>query len=312
VWRHFIAKTLKIRPVYWLAEKGGRVLGIAPFFLRRHVGLGARLTSVPYLNTGGILAEDTEMALALLERVQTWAQVQGVGVLELRNRYQPLGDYAPRQGRTVSIIPLAGDEKSAWEGMKAVARNRIRKAESAGLEIRHGFDNLEAFWPAYADNMHLLGAPVLAKGWFQALGQTPELKPHLITLFHAGRPVGGMVLLGWRDRAENGWTASTRAARSLYTNDLLYWAAMRWALERGYRWLDLGRSQAGGGHERFKEKFGAQTRPLPYQELRYHNGAWVGQTEEPSALYAAFTSVWTRLPLPLATRLGPYVSRQIY
>ena len=38
------------------------------------------------------------------------------------------------------------------------------------------------------------------------------------------------------------WTASTRAGRGVYANDLLYWAAIRWAVQRGLNWLDLGRS----------------------------------------------------------------------
>lgn len=313
-WRAFFEETFKLTTHYWLAQSETGIVGIAPFVLRNHIGLGKRLTSLPYLNTGGILADDETIQAALWEKISLWAARERVASVELRGRYAPLAPYAVRQGRSASIIPLAADESAAWDSLRSAARNRIRKAEGHGLRAQHGFQHFEGFWRAYADNMLALGAPVLARRFFLNLRDTPALDPHLITLWHEGECVAGIVLLGFKDGAENGWTASHIAARTLYSNDLLYWEAMRWGVSRGLRWLDLGRSQVGGGHERFKEKFGAESIALPYQELAHdpQTNTWRGLTEEPEALYKTFTGVWKRLPLPLATRIGPYFSRQIY
>lgn len=311
-WFSLLAEVFRIEPVYWLAEEADQVVGLAPFFVRRHVGLGTRLCSMPYLNTGGLLASSPSGRDALWNAVQDWAAQKRVGSIELRSRYEPLPNFAPREGRTASIISLPPSEDAAWDQMRSVARNRIRKAQKAGLTLQHGFRNFDGFWRAYGENMRALGAPVLPRRFFLALAEQPTLKPHLITVQHQGETVAGMVLLGFKDGMENGWTASTLAARALYCNDLLYWEAMRWGVAHGRRWLDLGRSQAGGGHEHFKEKFGAQTIRLPYQELRRTPTGWQAVTAEPRGLYTAFAALWKRLPLPLATRLGPYVSRQVY
>jgi predicted N-acyltransferase len=196
--------------------------------------------------------------------------------------------------------------------MKSVARNRIRKAQNAGLTVQHGFDFLDGFYAAYVENMRVLGAPPLTRKWFANLMDFPALKPHFITLAHEGKTVAGMVLLVFKDGTENNWTGSTLAARTLYGNDLLYWEAMRWATEQNLRWLDLGRSEAGGSHEKFKEKFGAVSQSLPYQEIQRHGDEWSAATSEPEGLYRAFTSVWKRLPMPIHRAVGPYFSRQIY
>jgi FemAB-related protein (PEP-CTERM system-associated) len=303
---------MQIEPVYWIAEQDQEVVGIAPFFLRTHWGLGKRMTSVPYLNTGGVLAANAPAREAIWQTVSSWAAENRVDAIELRNRFDTLPAFEVRQGRTASIIDLPTGEAQAWDQMRSAARNRIRKAQESGLTVHVGFEHFEGFWRAYAENMRALGAPVLSRQWFLQMAETPALNAHLITLQYQGDTVAGMVLIDFKDGTENGWTSSTVAARALYCNDLLYWEAMRWAIGRGLRWLDLGRSQSGGGHERFKEKFGARTIHLPYQEIHRVGREWVSVTEEPEGLYRTFTTVWKRLPLPFATLAGPYFSRQIY
>ena len=310
VWRDFIAQTFGLEPIYWMAREGGQVVGVAPFFLRNHLGLGRRLTSIPYLNTGGLLTTSDAARDALWNAIQRWATAHNVDRIELRSRKSPLPGFALRAGRSVSIIPLPSSEDEAWDNLRSSARNRIRKAQGAGLTARHGFAFLDGFYAAYVENMRVLGAPPLAKKWFANLRDT--LNPHLIALEYEGDIVVGMILLNFRDGTENNWTGSTLAARTLYCNDLLYWEAIRWAVGQNLRWLDLGRSEAGGGHEKFKEKFGAVSQPLPYQEVHFQDGKWTAATGEPEGLYRAFTSVWKRLPMPIHRRLGPYFSRQIY
>lgn len=311
-WFGLLQKTFRIRPVYWIAENAGKVVGIAPFFQRYHPGLGRRLTSVPYLNTGGILADNPESRDSLWEGISIWAAKNRVDTIELRSRNDPLPQFAIREGRSVSVIRLPETETQAWDSLRSSARNRIRKAENADFRVRHGLDDLHYFWPVYAENMHLLGAPVLTRNFFHNLARTETLQPHLIALEQQGKIVAGMVLTVFKDGAENGWTSSTKAARSAYANDLLYWEAVRWAVSRGLRWLDLGRSESGGGHERFKEKFNAVSTALPYQEIHRQGNHWQAVSEEPERLYTVFRTLWKKLPVPLATRIGPYVSRQIY
>lgn len=311
-WYERLQTTFRIAPVYWLAEQDGKIVGIAPFFQRSHVGLGKRLTSMPYLNTGGILADGEAIRDSLWNKISTWAIGNKFDSIELRNRTDFLPPFEVRAGRSVSVIPLPNAENVAWERLRSTARNRIRKAENADLRVQHGFEYLDRFWPVYAENMSLLGAPVLSKKFFVLLAKTPPLQPHLIVLEQKGIVVAGMVLLRFKEGAENGWTASTEAARDIYANDLLYWEATRWAVGHGLKWLDLGRSEVGSGHERFKEKFNAVSTPLPYQELHRKNGEWESVTEEPEKLYTAFRTVWKKIPISVAASIGGYFSRQIY
>lgn len=308
----FIPRVMNITPYYWMAEEAGEVVGIAPFFLRSHFALGKRLTSIPYLNTGGLLTTSETAQQALWQAISDFALSKGVKTIELRNRHSTLPQFEARQGRSASIIPILATEEAAWGQLKSVARNRIRKAQGHGFEVKHGFDHLEGFWRAYGDNMYFLGSPVLTKRWFGMLADTPQLGGHLITLTHQGQLVAGIVLMNFKNGTENGWTSSLLAARELYCNDLLYWEATQWSLQQGLSWLDLGRSQAGGGHEKFKEKFGAQSIALPYQEVERSASGWQAVTHEPEALYDAFNRNWKRIPQLVATAIGPYFSRQVY
>gem|GEM_PF-3768983 len=310
VWFSTFQAIFHIQPYYWIAESDGNVVGVAPFFKRSHIGLGTRLTSMPYLNTGGILANSETVQHKIWSTIQLWAQTHNIKTIELRNRDTSLIDYEIREGRTVSVIDIPDTYDAALKLLKSSARRNVKKAQKANLKFLSGFQYLESFWQVYAENMQFLGAPVLPFEFFDILGQ--QTQSHLHVVENAGEVVAGMVLMDFKDGTENGWVASKISARDLAANDFLYWSVMEWCVDNQKKWFDLGRSEKDGGHQRFKEKFGAKSLDLPYQEIEYADNQWRAVSEEPTALYDMFRTVWRKLPPPLAKRVGGYFSRQIY
>ena len=81
-------------------------------------------------------------------------------------------------------------------------------------------------------------------------------------------------------------------------------------MERGCDTLDFGRSTPGEGTFKFKEQWGAVPVPLHW-EYRMLNGAELPNLSPTNPKYRLMIETWKRLPLPLATRLGPYIVRGI-
>jgi hypothetical protein len=84
----------------------------------------------------------------------------------------------------------------------------------------------------------------------------------------------------------------------------LYWECLAHAIGRDSRVFDFGRSTIDSGTYRFKLQWGGRPRPLYWayplatQVPRPGQGRWM----------AAARAAWTRLPLPVANRLGPWIS----
>src|SRR5215475_11968367 len=67
LWRPIIERAYGHRPLYLLARSADRVSGVLPLFLVRSKLLGNTLTSMPFLDYGGICADDETIATLLLD-----------------------------------------------------------------------------------------------------------------------------------------------------------------------------------------------------------------------------------------------------
>jgi CelD/BcsL family acetyltransferase involved in cellulose biosynthesis len=90
----------------------------------------------------------------------------------------------------------------------------------------------------------------------------------------------------------------------------MYWEVMRRACEQGYRIFDLGRSKIGTGSYAFKCNWGFKPNPLVYQ-FRLAHGRSVPDLNPLNPKLAFVVAAWKRLPLSVATRLGPLIVKGI-
>jgi hypothetical protein len=74
--------------------------------------------------------------------------------------------------------------------------------------------------------------------------------------------------------------------------------------------MDFGRSTPGEGTFKFKEQWGAQPVALHW-EYRLLDGATVPDVSPTNPKYRLMIDTWKRLPLPVASALGPHIVRSI-
>jgi serine/alanine adding enzyme len=125
-----------------------------------------------------------------------------------------------------------------------------------------------------------------------------------------GRPVAAGLTYRTAATVEVPWASSIRDYNHLCPNHLLYWSAIETAPARGCEVLDFGRSTPGEGTFKFKEQWGAQPVALHW-EYQLIEGTTLPNVGPTNAKYRLAIEMWKRLPLPLATRLGPRIVRGI-
>ena len=139
-WIAVLGKGLKHKPYCVEAFSGDQLVGFLPLCYVRSLLFGRFLVSLPYLNTGGVLADDEEIAIALIDRAVELADRLKVRHLELRHE-QPVAHPALTQTLTTKVhmrLALPSGSEQLWSNFDPKVRNQIRKGEKAGLTIHWG------------------------------------------------------------------------------------------------------------------------------------------------------------------------------
>jgi FemAB-related protein (PEP-CTERM system-associated) len=307
-WRGVIGRAFGHRSFYLAARTGGRLVGVLPIVEIRSLVFGRTMTSMPFVNFGGVLADTDEAARALVEAGAILADSRRARHLELRHVGRRFEDLPCKQHKVTMRLPL---QVGLWEQIDRKARNQVRKAEKSGLTVlRGGAERLDDFYTVFARNMRDLGTPVYARAWFaEVLAAFPD-RARIIVVRLKDEPVAAGFTFRTRGMTEIPWASSIRDYNSLCPNHLLYWHAIETALAEGCDVFDFGRSTPGEGTFKFKEQWGAAPLPLHW-EYWLPAGAAVPDHTPKNPKFRLAIEGWKRLPLWLANLAGPGIVSRI-
>lgn len=310
-WQRVIAESFGHATYFLYAEaEDGRVVGVLPLAHVASALFGQSLTSLPFASYGGVVADSEEAAERLEREAIDLARQLGVEYLELR-QVQARKPGRPAQDLYVTFkraIPPVLDEAMLCIPQKR--RNMVRKALKLGLQVVEG-DSLDNFFPAFFENAHNHGTPVLPKRYFRILMEVFGPECEIVSVHDGeGQCVSSILCLYFRDEVLAYYAGETRAARSTAANDLKYWAVMKRAAARGCTVFDLGRSKKGTGSFEFKRLWDFESQQLHY-EYELVGCDSVPQKNPMNAKYTRVIEAWKRLPKPVALWLGPKLVRSL-
>lgn len=311
VWLHIITAAFG-HPAYPIAAYNqGKISGVLPLVFVAGRLFGRFLVSVPFVNYGGLLADDEASVRALLEEARALMERLGAQSVEMRHTGEP-GLGLPARGHKVSmVLPLPEKPEQLWNGLKDKVRNQVRKARKNRLEVIEGrAELLDDFYRVFCINMRALGTPVYGRVFFeQILRHLPEAV-RILAVRQKDICLAAGIIYRHGEITEMPWASSLPRSRSLCANVLLYWEAMQGACLAGSRRFDFGRSTPGSGPWRFKQQWGSTALPLSWEYL-LAPGTDVPDLGAQSPRFQMAIRVWKRLPLAVTNLLGPRVVRCI-
>ncbi len=316
-WAAVYRESYRLAPEYWIARSrpAGELCGVLPLVPLRGLTGARQLVSLPFLDSAGVLASEPAARAALLETAARRARELGARFAELRQT-QATALAAPGglpASRVDLALALEASEEAQWKRLGAKVRNQTRKAEKEGLRLAAGSNEalLDGFYAPFAANMRDLGSPVHARAFFAALTRAFGERLRLVVALRGETPVGGLVAIQHLDSVGIPWASTLRSERARCPNNHIYWEAIRWAIRRGARELDFGRSPLDSGTYRFKQGWGAEPRGLAWARLSPEGALTALAGLESSRLLERMSALWTRLPLGLTRALGPRLRRHL-
>ncbi len=306
-WKDVIEKSFAWPTFYFLAQEQGKVQGILPLVLQKSLMFGSFLTSLPFLNCGGILSHSPEARDALLREAISLAERLSVDYIEFRHRQtQELG-LPTRTNKVAVILKVEPDEAKMLKSLRHEVRTKIRKAQKAGLTAEIcGEEALEDFYRIFAQNMRDLGTPVYSKAFFRHILAFFPSDTFICVVRHKDQAVAASFLTGFRDTLETLWGSSLRQYLPMAPNMLMYWRMLRLAAEKNFAVFDFGRSTVGSGPHRFKLQWSSDEVQLQWDYWLPENHP-LPELNPNNPKYRLAIWGWQKLPLWVANLLGPRI-----
>jgi peptidoglycan pentaglycine glycine transferase (the first glycine) len=124
--------------------------------------------------------------------------------------------------------------------MRARSRTYIRQARRRGVVIR---DGTESELPVFCDLVEAISRrkaySPYPRHYYEQIWRSFPDRAHLMLAEYQGDILAGILLLAFGDTVSykmGGWSGRHRDVRP---NELLHWAGMQWARDRGCRYYDL-------------------------------------------------------------------------
>lgn len=311
-WLNVLRYGMRHEPYLLEATTNGQTCGLLPLAFVRSALFGRFLVSLPYLNTGGVLTDDEDVARKLIDRAVELADELRVRYLELRHEraVEHPNLTAKLTSKVHMRLALPDFVGPLWEGLKAKVRNQVRKGQREGLTVAWGRrELLPEFYAVFSENMRDLGTPVYGLGLFaQILRQFPD-RSELCVVRLKDSPIAAALLLHGDGVTEVPSASSLKAYNGTCANMMMYWNLLERAIHREQAVFDFGRSSPGGGTYKFKEQWGAKPEPAVWQY--YVRRGTVGEMRPDNPKYQRMIRLWQRLPVRVTRYLGPRIVRGI-
>ena len=310
IWKDILEASFGHRAMYLEARRDSKMVGVLPLVEFRSRVFGTFAVSLPFVNYGGVLADDPDAAAALGEASVGLAEAHGWRHVELRHLAQQFPQWPSRSHKVAMRLSLPADAETLWEGLDRKVRNLVRKAEKSGCVAESGgVELLPDFYAVFARNMRDLGTPVYGARVFSEVVSRAETGARVYVVRWSGRPVAASIVVTHRRSVEVPWASSLREHASRSPNMLLYWAMLGDAVRAGASVFDFGRSTPGEGTFQFKRQWGAEPSPLVWEYLGERGELPDRSPANPR--FRAAIAIWQRLPVWLTTWCGPHIVRHI-
>ena len=296
-WTEVLQRAFGFQTFYLMEKNGGTVKGVLPLALVKRPVFGPALISTPLCVYGGGLGDCTSLEHAAAKK----AEALGVEYLELRGNSTQ--DSSASDRFFTFRRELSDDHEENLKAIPRKQRAEVRKGISANLETIVNQD-IDVFYRLYSTSVRNLGTPVFAKKYLQVLLDVFGDAIEITTIAHEGQALTSVMSFKYKDQILPYYGGGLPTAREHSAYPYMYWKVMERAVDEGLRLFDFGRSMKGSGAYAFKKNFGFEPQPLPYH---YHlvKADHVPDMDPDTPRNKMITSVWKKIPLPVANKIGP-------
>lgn len=309
-WKTVLERAFRHKTHFLYAEDAGTIVGVLPLAQVKSSLFGHSLASLPFCVYGGIVADNEQAATLLREEACRLAEALKVDALELRNDRPSNAGWPVKELYFTFKKAIEPDDDANLMAIPNRQRAMIRKGIKEGLQSEWDQES-DRLYRVYAESVRNLGTPVFSARYLRILREVFGDDCSVLMITHEGRDVAGVMSFYFRNEVLPYYGGSTAMARTIKgVNHFMYWELMRRSREQGFQIFDFGRSKAETGPYSFKKNFGFEPQALPYEYHLVKSDA-VPDLNPLNPKYRLMVNTWSKLPLPVANFIGPFLARSL-
>ena len=310
-WLELLSEAFRLPRVALASRLGPEIRGVLPLIQQSNPLHGRFLTSLPFVNYGGLVAEDGQATAALIAACADETRRRGAAQAELRQLPGTPLDLPAATHKVRPVLDLPADPAPLWDGLGAKLRSQVRRPTKEGIEAAvGGAERLDDFYRVLATRWRQLGSPVYRRSFFERILATFPEEHAIVTVRKGETIVGAAWLHHYRGTCEIPWAATLVEWNRFSPNMLLYWQAIETAIGLACTRFDFGRSTEGAPTHAFKMQWNPRCEPLPWYYVLGRAASVPGPAGTGGAA-AGFRSAWAKLPLSWTIRLGHAFARRL-
>jgi FemAB-related protein (PEP-CTERM system-associated) len=309
-WKSVLERAFGHKPYFLYVESNGEIIGVLPLAEVKSVLFGHSLGSLPFCVYGGIVADTEEAAQLLRDEACALSRQLQVDALELRNQRPSNAGWPVKELYFTFKKAIDPYDDVNLKAIPNRQRAMIRKGIKEGLESEWD-SSTDRLYQVYSESVRNLGTPVFSAKYLRVLQEVFADKCSVLMITHQGQDVAAVMSFYFKDEVLPYYGGSTAQARDIKgVNHFLYWELMRRSREQGIGLFDFGRSKIGTGPYSFKKNFGFEPQALPYEYYLVKSNS-VPEINPLNPKYRMLVNIWSKLPLPVANFIGPFVARSL-
>jgi len=316
-WQRVIHDAFGHRSRELLAWQGEELVGALPMMQCTSLSGKKNLISMPYAVYGGPVGASPDVDAALVREAGVLGAKLRVGRVELRTRRAPSFDglpEAPELAKGSLYVTfereLPGDVEGVLAGMPKKARAEARKARKKHeLELSHGVWFVDDLYRLFLRNKRQLGSPGMPLSLFHKMVAEfgTDCEVHLVR--RGKEALAAVMTFAYGDTLLAYYSGTAEGAdRQFSASNFMYMALQEWAVERGFRYFDFGRSRRDSGAMSFKRRQGFEEADLDYRYLLVRSKDLPSFTPS-NPKTAVLRDTWSKLPPWMVRRLSSSLAR---
>jgi hypothetical protein len=311
-WARVLSESYGYKPLYFIIKENGQLAGLIPVMEIDSFLTGKRSVSLPFTDICHPIADSGDIFRELLECITQYGRRAGWKSIELRGGSGFLDDAPASSEQFIHIIRLDGDGTLLKKTFRDSTRRNIRKADREGVDIKFGRtrDYLEIFYGLHCQTRKHHGLPPQPWSFFEKIHEhiiTPQ-KGLVVLAAYQVRPVAAAVYFHFRNEAIFKFGASDRNHLDHRPNNLVMWEAIKNYSQKGFKVIDLGRTELENiGLRQFKKGWGTDERKIYYYQYDLKKERFVAKNKALKKSYVVFK----HLPIPLLRLSGSLLYKHV-
>jgi hypothetical protein len=298
-WKEFLENALNLKSCYLFSEdENGKIVGMLPLVYMKSRLSGDRLCSLPFSYRCGVIGSPSSYS-HLISKAINLSNESTSHALEIRD-YIDSEYFIKVNSFSYFGLDLSIGLEAVSSKLKRDAKRGIKRSIDKGINVEksNNMGDLREYYELNCLTKREKGVPCHSWSFFKNMKYQLGDYFSLYLGKEDGNTIGGGVTMNFKDTALFGYSASHPKMSDSFVNHAIIWRIITDGIERGYRYLDLGRvSPDNKGLIHFKTKWGAT-------EFKLHYSYFPKQTkpmilDRATIKYRLATDIIRLMPVPI-------------